>query len=224
MAPINEDDPNRPRRPIPRVKPNQRNGPAGSTSPTNTRSTSLKDSTRTHPVNTQGSLAGLTTMPGATPGGPPGQWFPANSNGGMSAYQQTQRGGYPVNPSDVGAMTDGSGMMGNFFAQGYPSLSLSPNSASTSSLHHQGSSQSQSPPTPLDGPHQPHSQSTQVWDGIFAQQPFNNAAPGIPSTSFFTPFLGYQGGGGSMGFAAEAQAFLENDEVSAAWGAGLNVE
>lgn len=225
-----EDDSSRPRRPMPRVKANVRAGTGGSTSPTTAKSLASKSPTGRHPMSTQGSLASLTAIPGAMPGGPPGQWFPANSNGGMSLPQQSpqQHQTYPIDTSPGGTMTDGSGMMGSFFAPGYPSLplsSMSTPSSSSNSMH-----QGHSPPTPLDAPSfsqsssQSHTQSGQVWDGIFTQQPFNNAAPGIPSSSFFTPFLGYQGGGGSMGFAAEAQALLENEDVSAAWGAGLNVE
>ncbi|KAF8322612.1 hypothetical protein DL93DRAFT_2050436 [Clavulina sp. PMI_390] len=56
------------------------------------------------------------------------------------------------------------------------------------------------------------------WDGILSQQPSNPYANGLGnaamtmSPDFFNPYLGYQGPGGPMGFAAEAQAFLGNVE------------
>lgn len=51
------------------------------------------------------------------------------------------------------------------------------------------------------------------WEGILSQQqnPYGSGF-GAPGIDFFNPYVGYQGPGGPLGFAAEAQAFLGNED------------
>lgn len=65
------------------------------------------------------------------------------------------------------------------------------------------------------------------WEGILSQQqqnPYgtNVAAPGVLTPDYFNPYLGYQGAGGPLGFAVEAQAFLGSDDPTN-WQDPLNV-
>jgi len=65
------------------------------------------------------------------------------------------------------------------------------------------------------------------WEGILSQQqqnPYgtNVAAPGVLAPDFFNPYMGYQGAGGPLGFAVEAQAFLGSDDATN-WQDPLNV-
>lgn len=164
---------------------------------------------RTHPMLTQNMLNGLTAMPGAYPNGPPNQWFP--TAGGVSGSPISPMGQqqYPGDPSNNNGGNLPDPMLSTYFQPapfGVPPLGPM-HGASVS-----GTS------TPLEAPN------SQGWDGIFSQQPYNTTAAGAPATSFFTPFLGYQGAGGPMAFAAEAQAFLENDDPNSNWPNPLNVE
>lgn len=190
---------------MPRVKANRTVSQASS-APQSPPVPTSRDATRSHPMLTQNMLGGLTAMPGAYPGGPQNQWFPT---AGVSASPISPIGHpYPSDPSNSnGALPDP--MLSTYFQPapfGVPPLGPM-HGASVS-----GTS------TPLEAP------PSQGWDGIFSQQPYNTTAAGAPATSFFTPFLGYQGAGGPMAFAAEAQAFLENDDPNTNWPNPLNVE
>lgn len=83
------------------------------------------------------------------------------------------------------------------------------------------------PPAASAQPVGPQAPQQLHWDGILSQQqqnPYgtNVATPGILVPDFFNPYMGYQGAGGPLGFAVEAQAFLGN-EGSTNWQDPLNV-
>ena len=57
------------------------------------------------------------------------------------------------------------------------------------------------------------------WEGILSQQqqnPYgtNVATPGILVPDYFNPYIGYQGAGGPLGFAVEAQAFMDSEDTA----------
>jgi hypothetical protein len=83
------------------------------------------------------------------------------------------------------------------------------------------------PPATSTQPLGPQAPQQLPWEGILSQQqqnPYgtNVATPGVLAPDFFNPYMGYQGAGGPLGFAVEAQAFLGNDH-STNWQDPLNV-
>lgn len=194
---ITEDEATRPRKPIPRAKqPSQTQSAAGG-------GPDVSSSTNTSPTRTYPTPPGTTANPLSR--GP--QWIGPTGGVSLSPSQSLQQ--YP-NTSAIGSNSDN--LIANFFDAALYGVGLAEPSTGL-----QGSVPSSSASTvPLPN-----------WEGILSQQqnPYGSGgfgAAGIIAPDMFNPYVGYQGPGGPLGFAAEAHAFLGNeDDVN--WQDALNI-
>lgn len=202
-----DDDSTRPRKPIPRGK--QPSQPQPSDNMSSSPASSPVRSHQTPPSTGANLLTGR---------GP--QWL--GPTGGVTISPNQPMQPYPVDLSPDGNMQtgiNGDNMIPSFFDAALfgPALSGNTNRAAGPASMPAAPSSSTSSLGSLQGA------ASLPWEGILSQQqnPYGGAF-GAPGIDFFNPYVGYQGPGGPLGFAAEAQAFL-GDEDTVNWQDALNM-